>query len=134
MAHRAHRAFALVLSAVLPLSACADTTATAQQADGEPGPQELIEAMQADFIADLSRSFGPSVGEANAKGEPHFEVLSFEQASVEPLPDRCWRYSGAVTTIMRGVIPIPSEDTSNGDFTVCRQDGALVVTHKEMKR
>lgn len=134
MAHRAHRALALVFSAVLPLSACADTTATAQPAGGEPGPQELVEAMQADFIADLSRSFGPAVSEANAEGEPHFEVVAFEQASVEPLPEECWRYSGAVTTMMRGVIPVPSEDTSTGTFTVCRKDGALIVTQKEMQR
>lgn len=140
MEHRSKAACLMALLAIFPLAACADGDAasdTAAEATGvavEPGPDELIAAMQADFITDLSRDFGPAVGESGADGQPNFEVLAFDQASMEPLDAGCWRYTGEVTTVMRGVLPLPSENTSAGEFTACRQDGVLVVTEKAMGR
>lgn len=134
MNHRANASCIVAMLVLLPLSACAEGDTAVGAAAVEPGQQELIAAMQANFITDLSRSFGPAVGETNANGEPNFEVVSFEQASMDPAGDGCWRYSGEVTTVMRGVIPVPSHDSSSGEFTVCRQAEGLVVTEKAMRR
>lgn len=128
MSHRIIAAGTVALLALLPVSAHAEADAA------PPAHEDLVAAMQANFIADLSQSFGPAVAESNAKGEPHFEVLEFEQESVAPAGEGCWKYAGEVTTVMRGVIPVPSEDSSSGEFTICQQDEGLVVTEKAMRR
>lgn len=98
---------------------------------GPPDPEVLKTAMQADFIADLARTFGPRVGESDTEGRPNFEVTAFEQESVEPTDTSCWVHTGTVTTQMRIAMPVPKTDARRGRFTVCHQDGTWVVTQKQ---